>query len=128
MMYHYKGRHTRIALGEPLPQKPLPLKSVYKNIALESLKVRDYLRQNTQRSYLDASYHFCISRARISQLMKIVNIIPENLITKISQSSNQVLIRRFSGKTLLMIAGMDNIKDMQRYIYHLLKTVEAQDF
>jgi hypothetical protein len=121
-MYRYKGHHTRIALGEPLSEKPLPPKPVYRNILAEALKVSDYLSQNTQRSYLDASSHFRVSRARISQLMKIVNNISADLIIKIGQSTDQALLRRFSGKTLLKIVGMQNIEDRQDYIQNLLNT------
>ena len=123
MMYRYKGRHTGIVLGEPLPGKPLPPKPVYRNILAEALKVKDYLNQDTQRSHLDASAHFRVSRARISQLMKIVNNLPEDFITKVGQSDDQALLRRFSGKTLLKIAGMPNQEERQGYIQHLLETI-----
>lgn len=46
MMYRYRGRHTRIVLGEPLPEKPLPAKPIYRNILAEALKVKDYLSQD----------------------------------------------------------------------------------
>ena len=120
MMYKYKGRHTRITLGEPLPDNPISLKPVYRNMLAEALKVKDYLSQDTQRSYPDASHHFQVSRARISQLMKIANNLPEDLIARIGQSDDQALLRRFSGKTLLRIAGMHNPEGWQDYIKDLM--------
>jgi len=122
-MYRYKGRHTRIVFGEPLPEKPARPKPAYRNILAEALKVRDYLNEDTQRSYLDASYYFRVSRARISQLMKIVNNIPEDFIVIIGQSNDQAVLRRFSGKTLLRIAGMRNREDRQNYVRYLLETI-----
>ena len=122
-MYRYKGRHPRIALGEPLPEKPPEIKPIYRNILAEALKVKDYLNQDTQRSYIAASYHFRVSRARISQLMKIANNLPDDFIAKIGQTDDQALLRRFSGKTLLSIAGMHNQEDRQGYIQRLIETI-----
>jgi hypothetical protein len=68
-MHKYRGRQTQIVLGEPLPAKPLPPKPVPKNIVAETLKVRAFLTEDPQRTYLHASWRFKVTKTKISQLM-----------------------------------------------------------
>lgn len=122
MMYRYRGRAIQIVLGDPLPKKPEPPKPLYKNIVSQAVLVRSFLNENSQRSYLHASQQFRITRARVSQLMKIVNNLPGDFISQMAECQDQDLIHRFSGKTLLRIASMGTPCDRKNQIQHLLET------
>lgn len=64
-----------MVLEEPLPARPLPPEPVPKNIVAEALKVKAFLNEAPQRNYRHASQCFKITKARISQLMKIADVL-----------------------------------------------------
>jgi len=116
-MFKYRGKGINIVFGEPLPPKTAPPpRPAPKNIAAEALKVRDFLAQDPKRSYLHASRNFNVTRARISQLMKIVKTLPTDFIEQIGHSDDYALIKHFSGVNLLKIAKMDTLDDRQEHI------------
>ncbi len=107
-MYRRRGRGVAISLYDPLPsllQKPAP---VYKNIVAMAVKINEYLVQNPQRTYTSAGNRFGVTRARISQLMTIHEKLPDDFIEMMGQCDDQALIKRFSGKTLLKIARIED--------------------
>jgi hypothetical protein len=112
-MYRYRGRQNRIVLGEPLPARPQPPKPVPKNIVAEAIKVKSFLTEDHQRTYLYASQRFKVTKARISQLMKIADVLPKEFLDYMGRCEDQALIRKFSGRTLLRIAGLESA--IQRY-------------
>ena len=103
-MYRHRGRGTSISLYDPLPSRPLPPPPVYKNIVAMAIRVQEYLVENPQRTQTAAGNHFGVTRARVSQLMTILDKIPADLISSLKTTEDQNLIKRFSGKTLLKIA------------------------
>lgn len=119
-IYKYRGRQTQIVLGEPLPARPLPPKPVPKNIVAEALKVKSFLNEDHQRTYLHASQHFKVTKARISQFMKIVNVLPGEFVDHMGSCQDQTVISRFSGKTLLQIAGLKSEKQRQYAICQII--------
>ncbi len=112
-MYKYRGRQTRIVLGEPLSASPLPPKPVPKNIVAEALKVKAFLTEDPQRTYRHASQRFKVTKARISQLMKIADVLPRNFVAYMERCEDRNLIKRFSGRALLRIARFESA--IQRY-------------
>ena len=111
-------------MGDPLPKEtPLP-KPVPKNIIAEALKVREFFSEDATRTFLHASQHFKVSKARISQLMKIVGVLPEDFVEYMRHCQDEVLIRRFSGKTLMRIAELDSDKERQEAVSKLMEAVE----
>ncbi len=126
-MYKYRGRQTRIVFGEPLPARPLPPKPVPKNIVAEALKVKAFLTEDPQRTYLHASQHLKVTKARISQLMKIADVLPQEFVEYMGRCEEQAVIRRFSGKTLLRIAGLGLPVRRQEVISALLERVDVSD-
>ena len=54
-MYKYRGGQTQIVLGDTLPARPQPPTSVPKNIVAEALKVKAFLNEDPQKTYLHAS-------------------------------------------------------------------------
>jgi hypothetical protein len=109
-MYRRRGKGTSISLYDPLPSLPQKPAPVYKNIVAMAVKVNEYLVQNPQRTYTSAGNHFGVTRARISQLMTIHEKLPDDFIDMMGQCDDQALIKRFSGKTLLKIAGLNDGK------------------
>jgi len=104
-MYRRRGRGVAISLYDPLPKiskKPAP---VYKNIVAMAVKVNEYLVQNPQRTYTSAGTHFGITRARISQLTKIANNLPVQLLKKLSETNDPALLKKYSGRSLLKMAS-----------------------
>jgi hypothetical protein len=124
-MYRYRGRQNRIVLGEPLPARLLPPKPVPMNIVAEALKVKSFLTEDHQRTYIYASERFKITKARISQLMKIVEVLPEDFVEYMRRCEDQAVIKRFSGNTLLRIAGLESPIKRQQVIGQLMEEIEA---
>ena len=79
-MYRHRGRGTSISLYDPLPSRPLPPPPVYKNIVAMAVQVREYLVENPQRTQTAAGNHFGVTRARVSQLMTIVENPPRTTL------------------------------------------------
>jgi len=115
-MYRRRGKGTSISLYDPLPALPQQPAPVYKNIVLMAVKVEEYLKENPQRTQTAAGNHFGVTRARVSQLMTILEKIPTDLISSLKSTEDQTLIKRFSGKTLLKIAGLKNPEQRKLYI------------
>lgn len=78
-----------------------------KNIVAEALKVKTFLTEDPERTYLHASQRFKVTKARISQLMKIVDVLPLKFVAYMGGCEDRNLIKRFSGKTLLRIVGLE---------------------
>jgi hypothetical protein len=123
-MYKYRTRHVRIVLGEPLPKEPPLPKPVPKNIIAEALKVRTFFTDDPMRTFHHASQHFKVSKARISQLMKIVSVLPEDFVEYMRHRQDEDIIRKFSGKTLLRIAGLESSQERQEAISELMGEFE----
>ena len=123
-MYRHRGRGTSISLYDPLPSRPLPPPPVYKNIVAMAVQVREYLIENPQRTQTAAGNHFGITRARISQLITIVENLPDDFISIMKTTKDQSLLKRFSGKTLLRIAGQRTPEQRQAYIKTALKELQ----
>jgi hypothetical protein len=123
-MYKYRTRYARIVLGDPLPKEtPLP-KPVPKNIVAEALKVKAFLAEDPTRVFLHASQHFKVSKALISHLMKIADALPLEFVDYMGRCEDQKLIRWFSGKALLRIAGIESPIRREQVIGQLMeKTV-----
>ena len=115
-MYRHRGRGTSISLYDPLPSRPLPPPPVYKNIVAMAVRVQEYLVENPQRTQTAAGNHFGVTRARVSQLMTILDKIPADLISSLKTTEDQSLIKRFSGKALLKIASLNTSEQRQSYI------------
>lgn len=67
-------------LREPFPEPMLKLAKPPKNIARFALDVKDYFSSNPGASHSDAANHFKVTRPRISQLLKIANHLPRQLL------------------------------------------------
>ena len=115
-MYRHRGRGTSISLYDPLPSRLLPPPPVYKNIVAVAVRVREYLAENPQRTQTAAGNYFGVTRARVSQLMTIVENLPDDFISIIKTTKDQSLLKRFSGKTLLRIAGLNTPEQRETYI------------
>jgi len=108
--YRRRRRGIEISLGEPFPANaPKPPKKP-KNIARFALDVKAYLASNPGASHSDAAKQFKVSRARISQLLKIADNVPSTFIEKLSRSVDVILLKRFSGKALLRVAKRQTAK------------------
>ena len=119
-MYRRRGRGVAISLYDPLPSLPQKPAPVYKNIVAIAIKVNEYLKTDTQRTHTDAGVHFGISRARVSQLMTILEKLPDDFIEKMGQCDDQTLLKAFSGKRLLKITTIESEKERRNEIERLL--------
>jgi len=115
-MYRRRGRGTAISLYDPLPPLPQAPKPVYKNIVAMAIQVREYLIENPQRTQTAAGNHFGITRARVSQLMTIVENLPDDFISIMKTTEDQSLLKRFSGKTMLRIAALSTPEQREAHI------------
>ena len=102
-IYRRRSRRLELSLGIAFPE-PTP-KSIKKpkNIARIALDVKAYLKINPYASYGDAAEHYNMSRARISQLIKIVDNLPLHLLKRLSETNDPALLKKYSGKRLLQM-------------------------
>ena len=109
--YRRRRRGIEISLGEPFLQ-PLskPVKKP-KNIARFALDVKTHLVANPDISYAEAAQYFKVSRARISQMIKIANNVPPALLRELMNSYDSAAFKKYSGKYLLKIASRDQLKE-----------------
>jgi len=91
-----------------------------KNIAKIALNVKAYMEVNPGHSYSLVAENFNVSRARISQLLKIIDNLPTDFITKLQQTEDPIMLRRFSGKRLLKLASFQTSKHMESAIEALM--------
>nr|AMP48175.1 hypothetical protein [uncultured bacterium] len=115
-MYRRRGRGTAISLYDPLPPLPQAPRPVYKNIVAMAVQVREYLVENPQRTQTAAGNHFGVTRARVSQLMTIVESLPDDFISIMKTTADQSLLKRFSGKSLLRIAALSTPEQREAHI------------
>jgi len=76
-----------------------------KNIVAEALKVQDFLFSDPSRSYRHAAEEFGITKARISQLLRILKAMPPEFVAHMAVCNEREELKRFSGKELLRMAG-----------------------
>ena len=123
-MYQCRGRGTAISLYDPLPPLPQAPRPVYpstgselrKNIVAMAVQVREYMVENPQRTQTTAGNHFGVTRARVSQLMTIVENLPDDFISIMKTTEDQSLLKRFSGKTMLRIAALSTPEQREAHI------------
>ena len=72
-----------------------------KNIAKFAYDVQTYLTLSPKHSQSDAARHFKVSRARISQLLKIANNLHPQLFKKLIETDDSFELKKHSGKFLL---------------------------
>jgi len=91
-----------------------------KNIVKIALDVKAYTEVNPEYSYSLIAENFNVSRARISQLLKIIDNLPTDFITKLQETKDPIMLRRFSGKRLLKLASFQTRKHMESAIESLM--------
>lgn len=101
----YKRRRKRldISISQPFPDVvPKPIKRP-RNIVRQALHVKAFLSINPNLSYIHATENFNLTKARISQLVKIVDNLPARFVKTIEETEDTTLLRRFSGRQLLKL-------------------------
>jgi len=94
-----------MSLDQPFPepnQKPVKMP---KNIARFALDIKTYTTMNPKFSITDTARHFNVSRARISQLLKIANNLPAKLFKELVDAKDPALLKKYSGKRLLKLVS-----------------------
>ncbi|KJJ83590.1 recombinase [Candidatus Omnitrophus magneticus] len=80
-LYKRRRRRLEISIDEPFPEQRPPSIYIPKNVAKEAVRIRDYLINNPDTNQSHIAEEFGVTRARISQLIKINTNLPDNFIT-----------------------------------------------
>ncbi len=67
-------------------------------IIAEALKVKAFLNEDPKRTYLHVSQHFKVTKARISQLMKIAEVLPQDFVDYIGRRVGGYILGRTAEK------------------------------
>jgi len=118
-VYKRRNRRLELSLDRPFPEMVREIKKP-KNIVRIALDVKAYLTINPNSTQTMVAEHYKLTRARISQLLKIVDNLPAHFIRKIEESEDPILLRRFSGKRLLKIASFQTQEHMDSAIEALM--------
>ncbi len=100
-MYKRRTRSWEISFGLPFPAPEQKQIKEPKNIAKFAYDVQTYLTLSPKHSQSDAARHFKVSRARISQLLKIANNLHPQLFKKLIETDDSFELKKHSGKFLL---------------------------
>jgi len=88
-----------------------------------AVHVREYLTENFERTQTAAGNRFGITQTRVSQLMTILENLPDDFISIMKTTEDQSLLKRFSSKTILKIAKLPDATNQQIYIKKLTESL-----
>jgi len=88
-----------------------------------AVKVSEYIESDPQRTYTSTGDHFGVTRARISQLMTIIEKLPDDFIEKMGECEDQSMLKTFSGKRLLKISTIETEKERRNEIARILSGI-----
>ena len=116
-MYKRRTRCREISLDQPFPDPKQKSVKKPKNIARFALDVKTYMTINPTASPSDAAIHFKVSRARISQLLKIANNLPTKLFEELVETDDPALLKQYSGKNLQKIINQLDRSKLQTTMF-----------
>ena len=106
-LYKRRGKRLEMSIGQPFANQMPSSIYIPKNTAKEALRAKQYLVDHPDANQTHVADQFGVTRARISQLLKISTNIPDDFIAKLAQCKDPILLRRFTGKRLLKIASLE---------------------
>ncbi|MBN2120703.1 MAG: hypothetical protein JW734_06580 [Candidatus Omnitrophica bacterium] len=118
--YRKRKRSYLLSLDDPFPADPQPEPVIRKNIVAEAVLFYNYLKEDPARNYTQTGQRFGVSRARVSQLMSLIERLPKEFIDNLKDCQDQQLLQIFSGRTLLKIAKLNTPERRQERIEQLL--------
>jgi len=121
-VYSRRTKRFELSIDRPFPTPtPQEIKPP-KNIAKIALEVKTYVELNPGHSNTAVADNFNVTRARISQLLKIADNLPQDFITKLQETKDPIMLRKFSGKRLLKLASCQTPESMESAIETLMST------
>jgi len=94
-----RRRRLEISIDEPFPeQRPSSIYHSQECRKRSQSESGNYLINNPDTNQSQIAEEFGVTRARISQLIKINNNLPNNFITILAESKDPILLRRFQAK------------------------------
>ncbi len=112
-VYSRRTKRYELSIDQPFPASTPQEAKMPKNIAKIALEIKAYVDLNPGQPNTAVANNFNVTRARISQLLKIADKLPTNFITKLQETKDPIMLRKFSGKQLLKIASIQNRKHME---------------
>jgi hypothetical protein len=119
-IYKRRNRRLELSIDQPFPAPTPQLAKMPKNIVKIALDVKAYTEVHPGHSYSLVAENFNVSRARVSQLLKIIDNLPAYFIRKLQETKDPIMLRRFSGKRLLKLASFETKEHMQSAIDSLM--------
>jgi len=119
-VYKRRTKRFELSIDQPFPTPTPQPARMPKNIIKIALDVKAYTEVHPGHSYSLVAENFNVSRARISQLLKIIDNLPTDFITKLQETEDPIMLRRFSGKRLLKLASFQTRKHMEGAIEALM--------
>ena len=83
-----------------------------KNPILEAKKYLKFLEENPNDSYTDAGKYFAVSRARITQMINLVNKLPKKVVDFVSKIKDPELLVYFTERRLRPLTQINNFDDI----------------
>ena len=94
------------SLVDPILDDPLPAPPVRKNILAEAVRFNKFHEENPGLTYEAIGRHFGVTRARVSQLISLVERLPKNFIDQLAGSTDQNVIKLFPYHVLFRISRL----------------------
>lgn len=107
------------SLVDPILDDPPPAPPIRKNIVAEAVRFHKFHEENPSLTYEAVGRHFGVTRARVSQLLGLVERLPKDFIDQLAHSTDQKLVKAFPYHVLFRISKLP-IKEQREMIRQLL--------
>ena len=114
--YRKRKKSFVMSLGDPIPDDPQAPPVIRKNIVTEAVRFHKFLGENPGLTYEAIGRHFGVTRARVSQLIGLVEHLPKDFIDQLAKSTDQELIKAFPYRVLFQISKLPSIKEQREMI------------
>ncbi len=115
-LYRKREKGLLLSLGDPFPEEPIHKPPPRKNIVAEAVRFHKFHEENSGLTYEAIGQHFGVTRARVSQLIGLVEHLPEDFITRLKNSTDQDFIKSFPYRVLFKISKLPLLKEQREMI------------
>ena len=107
---------------------PAAASPVRKNILAEAVRFHKFHEENLDLTYEAIGRHFGVTRARVSQLIGLVERLPKDFIDRLAASTDQNLIKTFPYHVLFRISKLPFKKQREVMNRISFQVDRAQEF
>ena len=113
-----------IIFEKSIPNDPASAPLNRANVIARALRFKAYLDADPSRFHEEIAEKFDTARPLVSQYLKLLDRLPKSFINRMKDCDDSKLLRRFSGRKLLQIAGLESPEDREQEIARLISAIK----